>query len=58
MLSFALAEAYGLETKDREEVTRDIIGTILRIVMVCLFPVCLFDLYLIYYIYIERKSGY
>ena len=34
MLSSALVEEWGLERKDREEVTRDMIGNILRMIMV------------------------
>ena len=36
MLMAALVEAYGLELKDREEVTRDMIANILRLIMVCI----------------------
>ena len=34
MLSSALVDEYGLDVKCREEVTRDMIGNILRMIMV------------------------
>ena len=34
LLSSAIVAQWGLDTQDREEVTRDMIGTILRMIMV------------------------
>ena len=36
MLSSAIADEWGLEKKDRDEVTREIIGNVLRMIMVLL----------------------
>ena len=43
ILSSAIVDGYGLETKHGEEVKRDMIGNLLRMVMVWNVFVCLFD---------------
>ena len=60
LLSSILVEHWGLETKAREEVTRDMIGNVLKLILVCgFFPalfafmfICLLLLLLLYFIYI------
>ena len=42
MLSSSIAVEWGLLTNDREEVRRDIIGTILRMIVVCILPLSFF----------------
>ena len=38
LLSSAIVAQWGLDTQDREEVTRDMIGNILRMIMVWMHP--------------------